>query len=75
MVFVQNALKEGGVAFCDFPVVAHFSESFDQGSDGGIDVVVDCGAMYEEQASGDPEAESERGAEFGEHVVGADVAA
>jgi hypothetical protein len=38
-------------------------------------LVVDGGAVDEQEAGGDPEAEGEGRAEFGEHVVGADVGA
>jgi hypothetical protein len=68
-VLVKNTLQDGTIAFCDLPVFAHLGKRVDEEYYVGAHGVSDGRAMYEQQASTDPQSEGKGGPEFVEHIV------
>ena len=65
LILGQNSAEQIRIARANFPVRAEVLEGRDEQIDGGVDAVVDGGAVDEEDARGDPEAECEGGSETG----------
>lgn len=72
-MLVKHSLQDSGIAFCDEPVLTHFSKSVDEELDLGTELVLDCGAVDEEESGCNPEGKSEGWPEFGEHAVLHDI--